>query len=103
MFDAQFMNTDKMVLVAKRSEMDNFQFKISGTFLEQLLKWEEMVSYYIELGGKISDDDKCYLLIKALPPGYKMKLSNILSLSMVDNACFQSVKTVGRCAKIDRE
>ena len=40
-----------------------------------------MVFYYKELGRKMSDADRIYLLIKALPPNYKMKLSNYLALT----------------------
>ena len=37
-FDTQFLNTDKIVLVAKRSELNNFQIKVNATFLEQIIK-----------------------------------------------------------------
>ena len=80
-FDAQFLNTDKMMLVAKRSKLNNFQLKMNATFLEQIIKWKEMVFYYKELGRKISDDNRIYLLIKILPLNYKMKLSNYLALT----------------------
>ena len=40
-----------------------------------------MISYYKELGRKMSDDDRIYLLIKILPLNYKMKLSNYLALT----------------------
>src|ERR1700753_648388 len=66
LLDAQFVNSDTMIRVAKRGELDAFKFKIDKSFLEQIIKYEEIITQLAELGSIISDEDKCYGLIKAL-------------------------------------
>ena len=51
-----------------------------------------MVSYYKELGERMSEDDRIYLLIKALPPNYKMKLSNFLALTEPKSQNYEEIK-----------
>src|ERR1700753_3347002 len=67
-----------MIRVAKRGELDAFKFKIDKSFLEQIIKYEEIITQLAELGSIISDEDKCYGLIKALPFSYREKLSNFM-------------------------
>jgi hypothetical protein len=78
--DKIFINSDTMVIVAKRSELDDFSFKLDKTFPEQLMKFDEQVFLLKELGGTISEQDNIFILIKALSLSYKEKLSNILSM-----------------------
>jgi hypothetical protein len=75
-----FINSDTMVIVAKRSELDDFSFKLDKTFPEQLMKFNEQVLLLKELSGIISEQDNTFILIKVLPLSYKEKLSNILSM-----------------------
>jgi hypothetical protein len=65
--------------VAKRSELDDFSFKLDKTFPEQLMKFDEQVLLLKELGGIILEQDNT-ILIKTLSFSYKEKLSNILSM-----------------------
>jgi hypothetical protein len=75
-----FINSDTMVIVAKRSELNDFSFKLDKIFPEQLMKLDEQVLLLKELGGTISEQDNTFILIKTLPLSYKEKLSNILSM-----------------------
>ena len=51
-----------------------------------------MVFYYKELGGRMSEDDRIYLLIKTLPTNYKMKLSNFLALTEPKSQNYEEIK-----------
>ena len=53
-----------------------------------------MVSYYKELGEKMSDNNRIYLLIKALPLNYKMKLSNYLALTDPKSQNYLGIKAL---------
>ena len=90
-FDKQFINSDTMMLVSKRTELDAYRLKLDKTFHEQIIKFEELTLHYKEMGGTISDNDLTYLLIKALPDTYKEKLSNLLSLK-AGQITFEEVK-----------
>src|ERR1700743_1024620 len=72
--DGMFVAKDTMVLVAKRSELDNFKLVVDNKFLDHLMKVDNMLINYKELDGSISNTDQTYLLIKALPVAYKEKL-----------------------------
>ena len=79
-FEGMFVSKDTMVLVARRTELDNYKFKIDTKFLDQIMKFDEMHMHYKELRGDMSDSDLTFLLIKALPLAYKEKLSTRVSL-----------------------
>src|SRR5271163_922665 len=79
-FNKQFINTNTMILVSKKTKLDVYKLKIDKSFPEQIIKFEELTLHYKEMGGTVSDSDLTYLLIKGLPDFYKEKLSNLLSL-----------------------
>src|SRR5271163_2528656 len=91
-FNKQFIDTDTMMFVSKRTEFDAYKLKIDKSFPEQIIKFEELALYYKEMGGTMSDFDLTYLLIKGLSDSYKEKLSNLLSLK-ADYITFDEVKS----------
>src|SRR5271163_3746116 len=80
-FDKQFINTNTMMLVSKRTELDAYKLKIDKGFPEQIIKFEELALHYKEMGGTVSDSDLTYLLIKGLPDSYKENLPNFFPLN----------------------
>lgn len=77
-FDKLFKNNDQMSLITKRGELDKMVIKLDKTLLDQVVKLEEQLTQYEDLGGILSEQEKTFLLIKALPISYKEKLSNKL-------------------------
>ena len=88
-FDKLFQNSDTMSLISKRGELDKFEIKLDKTLLDQVVKFEEQLTLFEDLGGTISGSEKAYLLIRALPTSYKEKLSNILGGG---NHSFEEIK-----------
>lgn len=77
-FDALFINNDTMMIVAKRTELDNTKFTLDKTFPNQIIKFDEKIILFRDMGGQITDQDLTFILIKALPQTYKEKLSNTI-------------------------
>ena len=72
-FDALFINNDTMMIVAKRTELDNTKFTLDKTFPNQIIKFDEKILLFRDMGGQITDQDLTFILIKALPQAYKEK------------------------------
>ena len=51
LLDKQFISQDTMLVVAKRTELDNFKFTINKSFPEQIIKFEELKQQLSEIGG----------------------------------------------------
>ena len=49
--DNQFHNSNIMILVTKKTELDSFKFKINKTFFEQIIKFDETVNNFKKLDG----------------------------------------------------
>jgi len=77
-FDKLFINTDHMLAMAKREELQSFTFNIKQPLNPQIIKFEEIAMQVKELGGKISEDDLTYKFIQALPKPYKERINTHL-------------------------
>ena len=76
--DALLLNNNMMVVMAKRSELEDIKFRVDSSFLQQIAKWEEVFLQYIEMGGEMSGSDKATNFAKALPFQYRKQLSDSL-------------------------
>ena len=54
-FNKQFINTNTIMLVSKRTELGAYKFKIDKSFPEQIIKFKELALYYKEIRGTVSD------------------------------------------------